>query len=41
MNDFIVETQLESADIQFCKNCGERLIDNSSFCSKCGTKVEK
>lgn len=24
-----------------CKNCGQTLSDNSSFCSKCGAKVEK
>lgn len=25
--------------IQFCRKCGEKLIDNSKFCHKCGTNV--
>ena len=25
----------------FCRNCGEKLIENSRFCRKCGTEVPK
>ena len=29
----------EKPPIRFCRICGERLLDNSLFCSYCGTKV--
>lgn len=29
----------ERDKICFCRKCGERLLDNSRFCSKCGTEV--
>lgn len=29
----------EKPPIRFCRICGERLLDNSQFCSYCGTKV--
>ena len=28
-----------SYKICFCRKCGERLLDNSRFCSNCGTQI--
>ena len=25
--------------LQFCRKCGEKLINNSKFCRKCGTEI--
>lgn len=30
-----------AAQIQFCRKCGEKLIENSRFCRKCGTEIIK
>ena len=27
--------------ITFCRKCGKKLLDNSQFCSECGTEVVK
>lgn len=35
------QEQLEEQKICFCRKCGEKLIDSSRFCSKCGTEVVK
>lgn len=32
---------IEIKGIVSCPNCGAELTDESSFCSKCGTKIEK
>lgn len=29
----------ETKKIQFCRKCGNKLIEDSLFCSKCGTKI--
>lgn len=29
----------ERDEICFCRKCGEKLLDNSRFCCKCGTEV--
>lgn len=29
------------SEVRFCRRCGEKLIDNSCFCSKCGTEIIK
>ena len=29
----------EANKICFCRKCGERLIDRSKYCSKCGTEI--
>ena len=29
----------ETDKIQFCRKCGEKLIDSSRFCRKCGTAI--
>lgn len=36
-----VEKKNKENEIRFCRKCGERLIDNSQFCCKCGTEVVK
>ncbi len=30
-----------ATQIQFCRKCGEKLVENSRFCRKCGTEVVK
>ena len=30
---------VEANKICFCRKCGERLIDRSKYCSKCGTEI--
>ena len=30
---------VDADKIQFCRKCGERLIENSRFCRKCGTEI--
>ena len=30
---------VEASKICFCRKCGERLIDRSKYCSKCGTEI--
>ena len=30
-----------ASQILFCQNCGEKLIENSRFCCKCGTQIVK
>ena len=37
----IVESAGSTAQIQFCRKCGERLVENSRFCRKCGTEFIK
>ena len=27
--------------MEYCTNCGEKILDNSKFCSKCGMKIEE
>ena len=29
----------DALQIRFCRNCGDKLIEGSRFCSKCGTQV--
>ena len=33
------EPVADTDKIQFCRKCGERLIENSRFCRKCGTEI--
>jgi uncharacterized paraquat-inducible protein A len=33
------EPIIETGEIQFCRKCGEKLIDNSRFCRKCGAEI--
>ena len=35
------EKPAQSNQVSFCHNCGEKLIENSRFCRKCGTEVPK
>ena len=37
----IVEPADSTARIQFCRKCGEKLVENSRFCRKCGTEIVK
>ena len=37
----IDETANSTAQIQFCRKCGEKLVENSRFCRKCGTEIVK
>lgn len=36
-----ITTNEESTEdkVVFCRNCGEKLLDRSQFCSKCGTAI--
>jgi hypothetical protein len=41
-----METKIDGPEsaatqIQFCRKCGEKLIENSRFCRKCGTEIIK
>lgn len=41
-NDCVIgksDTRNSDDDIQFCKNCGEKLLEDEIFCHKCGTKI--
>ncbi len=37
----IDEPVSSSTQIQFCRKCGEKLVENSRFCRRCGTEVVK
>lgn len=37
----IIENEINSDKIAFCRKCGNKLLINSEFCSKCGTEVIK
>lgn len=39
-NNAVVEAP-EIPQNNFCRNCGNKLIDGSRFCSKCGTKIDE
>lgn len=32
---------IETNNIQYCKKCGKKLLDNSRFCRNCGTEVTR
>ena len=35
----IVQTPSDNVEIQFCRKCGNKLLDGAKFCNKCGTEV--
>lgn len=37
----IGEPVSSDAQIQFCRKCGEKLVENSRFCRKCGAEIIK
>ena len=43
-NRLVVEDEIETLtedQIRFYRKCGEKLLDNSQFCRKCGTEIIK
>ena len=34
-----VQTPSDNVEIQFCRKCGNRLLEGAKFCNKCGTEV--
>ena len=36
---YLNETNNHTAQVRYCRKCGEKLLDDSKFCSRCGTKI--
>ena len=37
---FILALELKGETHMFCKDCGSKLLENSTFCSNCGAKIQ-
>ena len=40
-NTFTQAASMNADQVRFCRRCGEKLIDGSNFCHKCGTATVK